>query len=202
MKKGLFTLLVCVILSVSVSAQLVISKPIVFIKDNLLATSFKIQSILGQKEIKTIQSGFTTTIKTNVELWEKGVLFHHLKAIRQRTQDISYDIWEKIYTLKLDNGKILKFDNLKELREVLTQEDTVLISPLRDLSGKKMYFVRVNVDIESINKKEVQEISRQIDRQSPGFINIKEIFSILVKHRTKDIKSYVQSDYFSLHRLK
>ncbi|MEW6095408.1 MAG: DUF4390 domain-containing protein [bacterium] len=202
MKKGLITILFCVITAVEVAAQLVISKPIVFIKDDFLTTSFKIQNLLGQNEIKTIQSGFTTTIKTKVELWKKGMLFHDLKTTHEVTKDVSYDIWEKIYTLKLEKGKILKFDNLKEIRDILTQEDTVMISALKELDLGKRYFVRVKVDVESINEKQIQEISRRINGQSSGLINIKEIFSILVKHRTKDITSYAQSDYFRPDRLK
>lgn len=194
MKKGLITILLCVIVSLAVASQLVISKPMVFIKDDLLVTSFKIQSLLGQKEIKTIKSGFTTTIKIKVELWKKGILFHDLKVTKEVIKNISYDIWEKIYTLKID--KKLKFDNLKNLEEILAQEETVLISPLKELDGKKKYFVRVKVDVESINEKEMQEISSRINRYSPGLINIKEIFAILVKHRTKDITSYVQSEDF------
>lgn len=194
MKKGLITILLCVIVSLAVASQLAISKPMVFIKDDLLATSFKIQRLLGQEEIKTIKSGFTTTIKIKVELWKKGMFFHDLKVTKEVIKNISYDIWEKIYTLKID--KRLKFDNLKNLEEILAQEETVLISPLKELDGKMKYFVRVKVDVESINEKEMQEISNRINGHSPGLINIKEIFAILVKHRTKDITSYVQSDYF------
>lgn len=201
MKKVLITILFCVIVSLAVASQLTISKPKVFIKEDFLATSFKIQNLLSPKEIKTIKSGFTTTIKTDVELWKKGRFLHELKTTRQITQEISYDIWGKTYTLKTHKGKILKFDNLNELKEILTQKDTVLISHLKELDDKKRYFVRVKVNVESINKQEMQEISNRINGNSPGIINIKQIFSILVKQRTKDIKSYAHSDDFTLNQL-
>jgi hypothetical protein len=202
MKKCLIIILVCIIVSIAVASHLDISKPIVFIKDNFLVTSFNIQNLLGPKEIKTIKSGFTTTIRIKVELWRKGRFFHDLRTTRHITQKISYDIWKKTYTLKLAKGKTLKFDNLKKVKEILAQKNTLLISPLHELDDKKNYFVRVKVDVESINKKQIQEISRQINGQSPGFINIKKIFSFLVKRRTKDIKSYAQSDYFRPNELK
>jgi len=202
MKKGLIVILVGMIISVAFASPVVISKPLIFIKDSFLATSFKIQNLLGQKEIKTIESGFTTTIMIKIELWQKGMLFHHLKATRQITQKILYDIWEKIYTLRLDKGKILKFDNLGDLKERLTQEETILISHIKELENKKTYFVRIKVDVESINKKQLEELSEQINGDSQGLINIKEIFYTLVKHETKDIKSYAQSDDFKLNKLK
>lgn len=203
MKKGLITLLLCATISVVFASQLVISKPLIFIKNEFLATSFKIPNLLGQKEIKTIKSGFTTTIKIKVELWRKGILFHNLKTDRKITKEISYDIWKEIYTLKLDNLKILKFNDLKELEEVLAQEETILISPLKKLHNKERYFIRVEVDVESINEKEMQEITRRINGDSsPGPIDVKKIFAVLVKHQTQDIKSYVQSDCFRVDRFR
>lgn len=201
MKKGLITLLLCAIISVAFASQIVISRPIVFIKNEFLATSFKIPNLLGQKEIKTIKSGFTTTIKIKVELWRKGILFHNLNTERKIIKEISYDIWKEIYTLKLDNLKILKFNDLRDLEEVLAQEETILISPLKKLNNKEIYFVRVEVDVESINQKEMQEISKRIGDSSPGFIDVNKIFEVLIEHHTKDIKSYVQSDYFRADRL-
>jgi len=201
-KKGLIVILVGGIISVVFASSVVISKPRVFIKESFLTTSFKIQNLLGEKEIKTIESGFITTIIIKIELWQKGRLFHTLKTTRQITQEILYNIWEKIYTLRLDKNKILKFDNLGDLKKVLNQEEMVLIRPIRELDNKKSYFVRVKVDLESINKKQLEELSEQINGHSQDLINIKEIFYILVKHQTKNIKSYAQSDDFKLNKLR
>ena len=207
MKKGLIAILICALISMAIASEaiapeLVISKPEVFIKDKFLATSFKIQNLLGEKEIKTINSGFTTTIRIKIELWEKGKVFHDLKTTLEIIQEVSYDIWEKIYTLRINKGNIVEFNNLKDLRETLAREETVSITPLQKLDSKKKYFVRVYVDVESINKKEMEEISARINGDSQGFINIREIFALLIKHRTKGIKSYAQSDYFRPDRLK
>ncbi|MEW6606673.1 MAG: DUF4390 domain-containing protein [bacterium] len=200
MRKGLLIALFWA--SIALASPLVISKPTVFLKDTFLATSFKIQHLLGQQETKTIQSGFTVTIKIDVELWKKGRLFHDLETTRQITKEISYDIWEKIYTLRFDKGDILKFDNLTDLKETLSQEDIVLIRPLKELEGKKVYFVQIRVDMESINKKEMEEIAKRINGDSPAFINLQKIFAVLVRHRSKDIKSYIQSDNFKPDTLK
>ncbi|MDI6736603.1 MAG: DUF4390 domain-containing protein [bacterium] len=205
MKKGLITILICALISISIASEamapeLVISKPMVFIKDKSLATSFKIQNLLSEKEMKTINSGFTTTIRIKVELWEKGRLFHNRQTTLEIIQEVSYDIWEKIYRLRL-KGNTVEFNNPKDLKETLARQETALIIPVQKLDGKKKYFVRVYVDVESINKKEMEEISARINGDSQGFINIREIFAVLVKHQSKGIKSYTQSDYFGPDRL-
>lgn len=193
MKKALIAILICGIVLTAGASELVISKPMVSIKDKFLTASFKIQNLLGEKEIKTINSGFTTTIRIKVELWEKGRIFHDLKTTLEIIHEVSYDIWEKLYTLKEAKGNIVEFNNLRELRETLAQEETALITPLQKLAGKKEYFVRVYVDVESINEKQMQQINSRINSE---FINLQNLLSIFVRHRTKEVKSYSQSDDF------
>ncbi len=197
MKKILITILICAMVSICIASELVISKPMVFIKDKFLAASFKIQNLLSEKEMKTINSGFTTTIRIKIELWEKGRLFHNLQTTLEIIQEVSYDIWEKLYRLRrIDKGNAVEFNTPKDLKETLAQQETALITPIQKLNGKKKYFVRVYVDVESINKKEMEEISARINGDSQGFLNIREIFAVLVKHQSRGVKSYAQSDYF------
>ncbi|MFH1563690.1 MAG: DUF4390 domain-containing protein [Nitrospirota bacterium] len=191
--RGLITILIWAMISIAAAEELVISKPVVFIRDTVLAISFKIQNLLGEKEIKTINSGFTTTIKIKIELWEKGSIFHNLETTLEIIQKVSYDIWEKIYTLRVDKKNIVEFNNLKELKETLSREETALIATLQELNGKKKYFVRVYVDVESINEKQMQQINSRINSE---FINLQKLLSIFVRHRTKEVKSYTQSDDF------
>lgn len=203
MRKRLFILVIAISFTFPLAevaplfaAQLLISKPDIYLKNNFLMTDFKTQILLEKKEIDTIQSGLTTTIRLRIELWEKGRLISRLKITKDWTREISFDIWKRIYTLVISENRVpVQFENYHQLSQSLIKKEMLPILPLQSIDSHQRYFVRIRVTVESINQKEMKEIKRWVD-DSNDLINVGNILAFLIKQKTKNDHLYVHSDNF------
>lgn len=202
MKKGLAALILIIcLIRPTLAAQVIIPKPEVYLKNGFLMAEIEIQTILGKKEIKTLQSGLTTTIFIKAQLWEKGKLIDRLKAVRILKREVCFDIWEKTYTLlKTERPKPIQIKEYNQLEQALSEKEVVSLLPISALSASQSYFVRLYVGVESINKREIGQIKRWVD-SSGGLINVGQILGFLVKRGNKADENHIRTDYFSLSSL-
>ncbi len=159
-----FLLTVCLFFSSHVFAQnqkITIDK--IEITDNILTTTYFIDSLFSQKIITGLDRGLTVSIEYNIELWKK----------RPNWFDTSIQLcetWAKVAFFKLENRYIYQTPNEKRrissFQKVYGNLSKIIQYPIigaEKLQRNKTYYFIISIKLKPLSNEDISEISAWLD---------------------------------------
>lgn len=132
-----------------------------------LTASVKIQKLFDQQAYQALSSGFPSTIVINTFVYprdDKDPI-----AARQLVRSVVYDLWDENYVIRLDpNAKPITVKYQSEALKLLTSVDDMPIARLADLPFEDMYYLRMSVLLNPVDKKTLAEVQRWLSSGTNG----------------------------------
>lgn len=132
-----------------------------------LTASVKIQKLFDQQAYQALSSGFPSTIVINTFVYprdDKDPI-----AARQLVRSVVYDLWDENYVIRLDpNAKPITVKYQSEALKLLTSVDDMPIARLADLPFEDIYYLRMSVLLNPVDKKTLAEVQRWLSSGTNG----------------------------------
>jgi len=160
-----------------------------------LTASVKIPGLFDADAYQKLSSGFATTIVINTFVYprdEKEPI-----AGRQIVRQVVYDLWDEVYTIRLDaNAKPIKVKFQSEALKLLTSVDDMAIARLADLPYEDVFYVRMTVLLNPVDKKTLAEVQRWLSQGTGGGLDRGGVFfgsfvSVFVHPKIEDADNVV-----------
>lgn len=161
-----------------------------------LTTSVKIQKLFDADAYQKLSSGFATTIVINTFVYprdEKEPI-----AGRQIVRQVVYDLWDEVYVIRLDaNAKPIKIKYQAEALKLLTSVDDMPIARLADLPYEDVFYLRMTVLLNPVDKKTLAEVQRWLSQGTGGGLDRGGVFfgsfvSVFVHPKIDDADNVVE----------
>jgi hypothetical protein len=140
-----------------------------------LTASIKVQKLFDEAAYQQLASGFPSTIVINTFVYprdEKDPI-----AGRQLVRSVVYDLWDEDYVIRLDpNGKAIKVKFQSEALKILTSIDDMPIARLADLPYDDVYYLRMTVLLNPVDKKTLAEVQRWLSQGTGGGLDRGGVF--------------------------
>lgn len=132
-----------------------------------LTASVKIQKLFDQQAYQALSSGFPSTIVINTFVYPKDD--KDPIAARQLVRSVVYDLWDENYVIRLDpNAKPITVKYQSEALKLLTSVDDMPIARLADLPFEDIYYLRMSVLLNPVDKKTLAEVQRWLSSGTNG----------------------------------
>ncbi|MFT3696070.1 MAG: hypothetical protein QM831_23230 [Kofleriaceae bacterium] len=132
-----------------------------------LTVSVKIQKLFDQQAYQALSSGFPSTIVINTFVYPKDD--KDPIAARQLVRSVVYDLWDENYVIRLDpNAKPITVKYQSEALKLLTSVDDMPISRLADMPYEDVYYLRMTVLLNPVDKKTLAEVQRWLSSGTNG----------------------------------
>jgi hypothetical protein len=160
-----------------------------------LTASVKIQKLFDADAYQKLSSGFATTIVINTFVYprdEKEPI-----AVRQIVRQVVYDLWDEDYTIRLEaNAKPIKVKYQAEALKLLTSIDDMAIAHLDDLPYGDVFYLRMTVLLNPVDKKTLAEVQRWLSQGTGGGLDRGGVFfgsfvSVFVHPKIEDADNVV-----------
>ena len=161
-----------------------------------LTTSVKIQKLFDADAYQKLSSGFATTIVINTFVYprdEKEPI-----AGRQIVRQVVYDLWDEVYVIRLDaTAKPIKIKYQAEALKLLTSVDDMAIARLADLPYEDVFYLRMTVLLNPVDKKTLAEVQRWLSQGTGGGLDRGGVFfgsfvSVFVHPKIDDADNVVE----------
>lgn len=161
-----------------------------------LTASVKIQKLFDADAYQKLSSGFASTIVVNTFVYprdEKEPI-----AARQLVRQVVYDLWDEDYVIRLDtNSKPIKVKYQSEALKLLTSVDDMPIAPLSLLPNEDVFYLRMTVLLNPVDKKTLAEVQRWLSQSTGGGLDRGGVFfgsfvSVFVHPKIADADSVVE----------
>ena len=161
-----------------------------------LTASVKIQKLFDADAYQKLSSGFLSTIVVNTFVYprdEKDPI-----AARQLVRSVVYDLWDEDYVIRLDaNAKPIKVKYQSEALKLLTSVDDMAIAPLSLLPYEDVFYLRMTVLLNPVDKKTLAEVQRWLSQSTGGGLDRGGVFfgsfvSVFVHPKIADADSFVE----------
>jgi hypothetical protein len=140
-----------------------------------LTTSVKIQKLFDEGAYQALSSGFPSTIVINTFVYprdDKDPI-----AGRQLVRSVVYDLWDEDYVIRLDaNAKPIKVKYQSEALKLLTSIDDMPIAHLADLPYEDVFYLRMTVLLNPVDKKTLAEVQRWLSQSTGGGLDRGGVF--------------------------
>jgi hypothetical protein len=140
-----------------------------------LVVSTKIQKLFDEASYAALSTGFASTIVINTFVYpETG---SEPIAAQKAVRSVVYDIWDETYIVQLEtSAKPVKVKFQSEALKLLTTIDSLPIAPLADLPVGDVFYLRMNVLLNPVDKKTLAEVQRWLSQGTGGGLDRGGVF--------------------------
>ncbi|HEY0253001.1 MAG TPA: DUF4390 domain-containing protein [Kofleriaceae bacterium] len=132
-----------------------------------LTASVKVQKLFDQAAYQALSSGFPSTIVINTFVYPKDD--KDPIAGRQLVRSVVYDLWDETYVIRLDpSAKPITVKYQSEALKLLTSVDDMPVARLSDLPLDDIYYLRMTVLLNPVDKKTLAEVQRWLSQGTNG----------------------------------
>lgn len=132
-----------------------------------LTTTTKIQKLFDSGAYQALNSGFPSTIVISTAVYPKDE--RDPIAVRQVQRSVVYDLWDENYVIRLDeHAKPVKVKYQSEALKLLTAIDDMPIARLTDLPYEDVYYLKMTVLLNPVDKKTLAEVQRWLSQGTGG----------------------------------
>jgi hypothetical protein len=132
-----------------------------------LTASVKVQKLFDESAYQALSSGFPSTIVVNTFVYPKDE--SQPIAARQIVRSVVYDLWDENYVIRLDpTAKPITVKYQSEVLKLLTSVDDMAIARLADLPYEDIFYLRMTVLINPVDKKTLAEVQRWLSQGTAG----------------------------------
>ena len=140
-----------------------------------LTVTTKIQKLFDEAAYQALSSGFPSTIVISTAVYPKDE--RDPIAVRQIQRSVVYDLWDENYVIRLDeHAKPVKVKYQSEALKLLTSIDDMPIARLTDLPYEDVYFLRMSVLLNPVDKKTLAEVQRWLSQGTGGGLDRGGVF--------------------------
>ena len=161
-----------------------------------LVVSTKIQKLFNADTYAALGTGFESTIVINTFVYpqDSNEPIAAYKAVRS----VLYDIWDETYVVRLETSATpvrVKFQS--EALKLLTTIDNMPVAQLLDLPLGDIFYLRMNVLLNPVDKKTLAEVQRWLSQGTGGGLDRGGVFfgsfvSVFVHPKLNDADHVVQ----------
>ncbi len=145
--------------------------------DNLTVTT-KVQKLFDEAAYQALSSGFPSTIVINTFVYPKDD--KEPIAARGLVRSVVYDLWDENYTVKVEEAgkspKPIKVKYQSEALKLLTSVEDVPIARLGDLPYEDVYYLKMTVLLNPVDKKTLAEVQRWLSQGTGGGLDRGGVF--------------------------
>jgi hypothetical protein len=140
-----------------------------------LVVSTKIQKLFDEAAYAALGTGFASTIVINTFVYPaKG---SEPIATQKAVRSVVYDIWDETYSVQLEpNAKPIHVKFQSEALKLLTNIDALPIALLVDLPYDDVFYLRMNVLLNPVDKKTLAEVQRWLSQGTGGGLDRGGVF--------------------------
>ena len=132
-----------------------------------LTASVKVPKLFDESAYQALASGFPSTIVVNTFVYPKDE--SQPIAARQIVRSVVYDLWDENYVIRLDpTAKPITVKYQSEVLKLLTSVDDMAIARLADLPYEDIFYLRMTVLINPVDKKTLAEVQRWLSQGTAG----------------------------------
>jgi hypothetical protein len=140
-----------------------------------LTASVKIQKLFDESSYQALSSGFPSTIVVNTFVYPKDERTP-IEA-RQSIRSVVYDLWDENYVIQLDpSAKPIKVKHQSEALKLLTSVDDMPIARLANLPYEDIFYLRMTVLLNPVDKKTLAEVQRWLTQGTGGGLDRGGVF--------------------------
>jgi len=139
-----------------------------------LTASVKVK-LFDEVTYQALSSGFPSTIVVNTFVYPKDE--REPIAVRQLIRSVVYDLWDENYVIRLDpTAKPIKVKYQSEALKLLTSVDDMAIARLADLPYEDIFYLRMTVLLNPVDKKTLAEVQRWLSQGTGGGLDRGGVF--------------------------
>jgi hypothetical protein len=140
-----------------------------------LTASVKVQKLFDAVTYQALSSGLSSTIVINTFVYPKDE--REPIAGRQLIREVVYDLWDENYVIRLDpSAKPIKVKYQAEALKLLTSVDDMPIAPLTLLPYEDIFYLRMTVLLNPVDKKTLAEVQRWLSQGTGGGLDRGGVF--------------------------
>jgi hypothetical protein len=140
-----------------------------------LVVSTKIQKLFDEAAYAALGTGFESTIVINTFVYPQDS--SEPIAVNKAVRKVVYDIWDETYVVSLENSsKPVRVKFQSEVLKLLTTIDNMPVAQLRDLPLGEIFYLRVNVLLNPVDKKTLAEVQRWLSQGTGGGLDRGGVF--------------------------
>ena len=140
-----------------------------------LTASVKVQKLFDEAAYQALSSGFPSTIVVNTFVYPKDE--REPIAGRQLIRSVVYDLWDENYVIRLDpSAKPITVKYQSEALKLLTSVDDMPIARLADLPYEDIFYLRMTVLLNPVDKKTLAEVQRWLSQGTGGGLDRGGVF--------------------------
>ena len=131
-----------------------------------LVVSAKIQKLFDEGTYAALGTGFASTILINTFVYPQAG--KEPIAVEHLVRSVVYDIWDEVYIVQLETGQKVKVKFQSEALKLLTNIDNLPIAALADLPIEDVFYLRMTVLLNPVDKKTLAEVQRWLSQGTGG----------------------------------
>jgi hypothetical protein len=140
-----------------------------------LTASVKVQKLFDEGSYQALSSGFPSQIVVNTFVYPKDE--REPIAGRQQIRTVVYDLWDENYVIRLDpSAKPITVKHQSEALKLLTSVDDMPIAHLADLPYEDIFYLRMTVLLNPVDKKTLAEVQRWLTQGTGGGLDRGGVF--------------------------
>ena len=140
-----------------------------------LTASVKIQKLFDADTYQALSSGLSSTIVINTFVYPKDE--REPIAGHQLIREVVYDLWDENYVIRLDpTAKPIKVKYQAEALKLLTSVEDMPIARLADLPYEDIFYLRMTVLLNPVDKKTLAEVQRWLSQGTGGGLDRGGVF--------------------------
>jgi len=136
-------------------------------RGDYLVVTTKIQKLFDEPAYAALSTGFASTIVINTFVYPQNG--NDPISAQKVVRSVVYDIWDETYIVVLEtSAKPVKVKFQSEALKLLTNIDGLPIAPLADLPIEDIFYLRMNVLLNPVDKKTLAEVQRWLSQGTGG----------------------------------
>ncbi|MEO8846676.1 MAG: hypothetical protein ABI591_27260 [Kofleriaceae bacterium] len=140
-----------------------------------LTASVNVPKLFDQAAYQALSSGFLSTIVVNTFVYPTDE--REPIAGRQLIRTVVYDLWDENYVIRLEpTAKPIKVKYQSEALKLLTSVDDMPIARLADLPYGDIFYLRMTVLLNPVDKKTLAEVQRWLSQGTGGGLDRGGVF--------------------------
>jgi hypothetical protein len=142
--------------------------------DDLLVST-KIQKLFDEAAYAALGTGFESTIVINTTVYPQDG--KDPISVQTFARSVVYDLWDETYIVRLETStKPVRVKFQSEALKLLTTIDNLPIAQLRDMPYEDIFYLRMNVLLNPVDKKTLAEVQRWLSQGTGGGLDRGGVF--------------------------
>lgn len=129
-----------------------------------LELTYECRNLFGEDVRRALASGLPTRLRIDIELWEdRSNLWDRSVTRVEIGYRMIFDVLEADYEVfDADGALVMTSPSLEDVEEVVGREENLELVSLDELDVRAEYFVMMEVELEPLSVREVQDLERWI----------------------------------------